>query len=183
MRRPIVVSWGLAAACLAAGWSLGVAADVFRWVDKDGVVHYSDKPPAPDAKPAELPQLQTFKSGTLPQLPDGAPATAAPAQPAAPATVTIVAPAQQETIRDAERHVSVSVNAPVTGGNGLVYYLDGAAQNDSPTQSTAFLLSGVERGEHTIAVALVGPDGHEIARSASTTIYMKPPTVGMTKKH
>jgi hypothetical protein len=186
MRKPtlwnLVLAGVLAGTGLAAGRSGAVAADdVFRWVDDKGVVHFSDKPPAPDAKPVQLPQLQTFKSGTPPPLPPSTSTGAAPVA-AAGSEVSIVAPAQEETIRDAEGHVSVSVNAQLPPGCGLVYYLDGAAQNAAATPSTAFLLNGVERGEHQIAVAMVAVDGHELARSGSVTIFMKPPDVGMSAK-
>ena len=72
--------------------------------------------------------------------------------------------------------MSVNVSGEVQSGQGLVYYLDGTAQNTAPTPSTAYLLTGVERGEHSIAVALVGADGQEVARSAAVTIHMKPPS-------
>src|SRR5690348_5041024 len=35
------------------------AVDLYRWVDKDGKVHYSDAPPPPNAKDAELRKLGT----------------------------------------------------------------------------------------------------------------------------
>jgi S-formylglutathione hydrolase FrmB len=176
MRKSIVVKMMLAALAAAAP-GLGAASDVYRWTDKDGVVHYSDKPLAPDAKPAELPPLQTFKPSGAPavQTAPGAPSSA----PAADGGVTITAPAAEETIRDSQGTVTVNVTAS-PGNGGLIYYLDGAAQNPSPTPSTAFLLNGVERGAHKLAVALVGPDGSEITRSATINFYVMPPRVGMS---
>jgi len=38
------------------------ADNVYRWVDKDGLVHYTSKPPTKDAKPADLPPL--MREGT-----------------------------------------------------------------------------------------------------------------------
>lgn len=168
MRALLVVS--------LAWLSFAALADVYRWVDKDGVVHYSDKAPTPDAKPAELPQLQTYRPGSPPPL------AAEPAKAAAavPASLSITSPAQEETIRDTDGKFTVTVAAALGNGEGLVYYLDGAAQNSTPTPSQAFLFSGVDRGEHQLAVAQVGADGHEIARSAAVTIFMKQPDVGMS---
>lgn len=34
------------------------AADVYRWTDKDGKVHYSDTPPSPAVKPIDLPMAR-----------------------------------------------------------------------------------------------------------------------------
>lgn len=36
--------------CLLVLCSESVSADVYRWVDKDGKVHYTDKKPAPEAE-------------------------------------------------------------------------------------------------------------------------------------
>ncbi|MDI3260650.1 MAG: DUF4124 domain-containing protein [Sinobacteraceae bacterium] len=150
------------------------AADVYRWVDKDGVVHYSDKPPTPDAQPAQLPPLQTYKAGAPPEFSATAEASATPAP--AP-TVKITAPPQEATIRDAEGRLDVAVAAQLEAGEGIVYYLDGTPVNPQPTPSTTFVYTGIERGEHQVAAALVGADGRVLARSAPVTIYMKPPMV------
>lgn len=40
----------LAAAALAASFVAQAQTNVYRWVDKDGKVHFSDTPPPPDAK-------------------------------------------------------------------------------------------------------------------------------------
>jgi hypothetical protein len=144
------------------------------------VVHYADKPQNPGDQPVQLPKLQTYKSGTAPPGFAGSAdtaATAAPAAaaPAAAAGIAITAPEADETIRDAEGKVEVSVSAQPARGQGLVYYLDGTAQNATPTPSTAYLMTGVERGDHSISVALVGPDGQEVSRSSGVTIHMMPP--------
>ena len=44
----------LVAACILAAFSLVAAAQsAYRWVDKDGSVHYSDQPPPPEIKKLE----------------------------------------------------------------------------------------------------------------------------------
>ena len=161
-----------------AGLSLAAAADdIYRWTDSNGVVHYSDKPQAPTDKPVALPNLQTYTHGGTPPgfapVPQPAPRAAAAADSGT--SVSIVSPAADETIRDAEGKFTVSVNAQVGSGQGLVYYLDGGAVNTEPTPSTAWLYTGVERGDHSLAVAMVDTGGHELGRSAPVTIHMMPP--------
>jgi len=162
----------LSLACLGFAAAAG---DVYRWVDSNGVVHYADKPQNPTDKPASLPQLQTYAPGAAPKgfvsAPDG---SSSPARPAA-AAISISSPAPDETIRDAEGKFTVTVAASPGPGEGLIYYLDGTAQNQQPTPSTALLYSGVERGQHTVSAALIGGNGTELARSAAVTINMKPP--------
>lgn len=177
MRKLTVVSLSCLGLILAAS---ATAADVYRWVDDKGVVHYGDKPQHPGDQPVQLPQLQTYKSGTAPpgfaNPADSSSSAAAKGKPPAAATaIAITAPEADETIRDADGRVQVNVSGQAGHGQGLVYYLDGAAQNAAPTAATSYLLSGVERGDHSISVALVGADGQEVLRSAEVTIHMMPP--------
>jgi hypothetical protein len=159
---------------------------VYRYVDKDGVTHYTDKPPSPDAKPANLPPLQTISPATpLSEVTKGS-GDAATAAPVAPGkfTLRLTSPAPDDTIRTDDGQVSVSATSdpPLGGGYGLLYFLDGTAQNKTPVSSLSYTLQNVERGEHTVAVAAVDAAGKEVTRSAPVTIFMKPPTVDMAPK-
>lgn len=157
--------------------ALAAHADVYRWTDDKGVVHYTDKPPSKDAKPVELPQLQTYKPGAPVEPVAGAAVEpeAKPATPAGPARIT--APLPEETIRDAEGKVSIAVEVDLQPGEGMVYYLDGKAQNPEPTPSTGYLLNGVERGEHQVGAAVVDANGRERVRAKPVTIFVMPPQV------
>ena len=151
---------------------------VYKWVDKDGVVHYSSQPPTKDATPAKLPPLQTYKEGTAPNLDKLAKPGAKGAAPAGGAvTLELVAPSNDETFRGGERlvPVAVMVTPQIGPGQKLVYMLDGAAASP-PTTDTAFVLTEVDRGSHSVSVMLVGASGEEIASSGSVTFHMKPPT-------
>ncbi len=159
-------------ACLSFAAAAG---DVYRWVDSSGVVHYSDKPQAPNDKPAVLPHLQTYAPGAAPSA-FAQDAAAAGTGPAA-AAIAITSPEPDETIRDAEGKFTVTVSANPQHGEGLVFYLDGTAQNAQPTPSTAFLYSAVERGDHSVSAALVAGNGKELARTEAVTIHMKPPSL------
>lgn len=158
-----------------------LAADVYRWVDKDGVIHYGDKAPSPDVKPAQLPKLERLDSSqaAVSEAPAG-PVGDRPASRGAAETSyapKITSPVADDTLRDAERHVTVNVSPNPPAGWLLIYYLDGNAVNASPTPSSAYLLNGVERGEHTVAVAAVSPDGRIGARSPNVRFFMQPPIV------
>lgn len=153
-------------------------AEVYKWVDDKGVVHYTDKPPGQNAKPARLPPLQTYKGGTTPDLnryESRTPATAPAAGGATPA-IEIVSPTQDQTFFSGESSVVVAVDLSLTEGQQLVYFLDGAAKSP-PVSQTSYELKGVERGSHTVSVALIAEDGRELGRSAPVTIHMKPPSL------
>jgi hypothetical protein len=160
-----------AASALAGG-------PVYRYKDKDGVVHYTDKPPTPDAEPASLPPLQTISpSEPLSEVTGGAPAADKAAAPAI--TLKVTAPAADEVFRGDDRLLTVSASSdrPLPDGVGLLYLLDGAAQNNTPVKGMSFTMQNVERGEHSVSVTAVDPSGKELGRSAPVTVHMMPPTI------
>jgi len=54
--------------CSALAWTAG-AAEMYRWVDKDGKVHYTDSPPPPTARRVEEKRLGGNSSVTGGDLP------------------------------------------------------------------------------------------------------------------
>ncbi|MDE2148792.1 MAG: DUF4124 domain-containing protein [Gammaproteobacteria bacterium] len=162
---------------LAAGAGAG-ADQIYRWVDANGVVHYSDKPATQNAKPATLPPLQTFHGGVTedPFANTSAPASAASTAGKVPAPV-ITQPSDQETNRDGLARIDIAVQVALAPGQGLIYTLDGTPQNKTPTQAMQYQLSGVDRGTHSVGVELTDADGKVIARAKPVTIYMKPPRI------
>lgn len=73
---------------LLCAWLPAVAADVYRWVDREGKVHYSDTPPPGDrsAKPIDLSNAKPPGPGDLYVEPKAAvPAAPAPSAPPAAA--------------------------------------------------------------------------------------------------
>lgn len=148
---------------------------VYRWTDDKGVVHYTDKPPSKDAKPAQLPPLQTVPTYKAPK------AAAAPAKPAGPPpsqfSVAIVSPTPDQTVLDLNGNLKVAVNVMpgLVKGFGLTYYVDGAAQNARPLPETTFQANGVGNGSHTIVVAMVDAAGKEVARSPEIRVNLQHP--------
>ena len=150
---------------------------VYKWVDKDGVVHYSSQPPNDNAQPAKLPPLQTYKGGTNPNL-NKFQAPNKAGNVSVGSTIEIVTPSSDETFRggDAVVPIAVMVTPQLAEGQKLVYLLDGAPASP-PTTNTSYALRGVDRGMHTVSVTMVDAAGETLATSASVTIHMKPPTV------
>ncbi|MGQ0586681.1 MAG: DUF4124 domain-containing protein [Gammaproteobacteria bacterium] len=156
---------------------------VYKWVDKDGVVHYSNQPPAEGAKPAKLPPLQTYKGGTNPNLSRfDKPGAKGGAAAGGAVNIEIVTPSNDETFHGGERvvPVAVMVTPQIGAGQKLIYLLDGRPASP-PTTDTSFALTGVDRGTHSVSVTLVGEAGDEIAASGSVTFHMRPPTVDQAK--
>ena len=169
----------LATSLLSLG--LPATAEVYRWTDANGVVHYGDKAPDSKVKPAQLPQLQV-----IPGTPTTKPATANAPNPAAESIVapaadkprlSISAPQPEQVIRDTSRQLSVRVEilSPLPEGAGLVYYLDGVAQNAKPTQERGQLIGNVDRGSHLIDVGVVDRSGKLLVRTPPVIVHVMPP--------
>lgn len=147
------------------------ATEVYRSVDPNGVVHYTDQPPTPDAKPLALPPVQVIS-----------PQAIGPGKPRVPVPgprfrLSIESPQPDETLRGDDRRIPVSVrlDAPLPAGYGLHFLLDGRAQNVAPTRALHFVLENAERGEHLVSVAAVDEQGREVQRTPPVIVHMKPP--------
>jgi hypothetical protein len=151
------------------------AAQAYRWVDKDGVVHFSDKPaegaekiplnPAP--KPGSVPQAY------LPSAPQGV-------QNAATryASCALTRPSPDQTFQHAEAiSVVVEPQPALQRGDRVLVTLNGAPIRDWPDSATTFRLPPQPRGAYTLAASLNGPDGAVKCTSATVSFTVFQPTV------
>jgi hypothetical protein len=174
---PLVVLGLLFATPLAAG-------EVYRTVGPDGEVTYTDEPPSKSAKPVKLPPIQVVSpySRTVPAAPSAS--SGSDLAGGAPLSAKIISPAADETFRNADGTLSVSVQLPqpLPEGYGLKYLLDGIPQNGTATRNLNFTLEGVERGEHLISVVTVDARGTEVGRATPVVVHVKPPTVANAER-
>lgn len=164
--------------------SLPLAAQVYKYTDEKGVIHYTDKPPSKNAKPANLPQLHTYEALPPATTATGDSTSPAPAdQPKAGRyELKISSPAPDTTFQDSTSEVTVSVNVlpSMPDNHSLVYLVDGSPRTDK-TGDTSTLVTGLERGEHSLQVALYNERGVEVARSPVVKVFMHQPTVQKKK--
>lgn len=166
----------LFAAPLAAG-------EVYRTIGPDGEVTFTDEPPNKSAKPVKLPPIQVVSPFSPPAAATPGPSRAGP-DDGAPLNAKILSPVPDETFRNADGTLAVSVQLPqpLPEGHGLLYLLDGSPQNEQPTRNLNFTFEGVERGEHLISVITVDARGTEVGRAAPVIVHMKPPTVANAER-
>jgi hypothetical protein len=159
-------------------------AEVYRWVDDKGVVHYGDRAPDAKTQPAVLPELQVIPAGPKPAppaAPAGADGAATPsAVPAEPPKlkISITTPTPEQVFHDTSREIPVRVELgfPLPEGAGLVYYLDGRAQNAKATREFSATLHEVDRGSHLIDVAIVDASGRQLMRTPPLIVHVQPPS-------
>ncbi|HDP88782.1 MAG TPA: DUF4124 domain-containing protein, partial [Thioalkalivibrio sp.] len=147
-------------------------AEVYRWVDEEGNVQFSDKPP-PGDQPREVidlpsaPVTQTYKPSPTPPASDEErqPTEA----PVAYRWFTIASPADDEPVRENAGNVTVSVDITpaLQPGHRLRLYLDGILLDNGGTRTTVNL-TNVSRGTHQIRAEIVDTDGKVLRRTSST---------------
>lgn len=160
-------------ACLALG--AAATAQVYRVVDENGKVTYTDRPPSEGAEPVEIRVPNTSPpppSSAFPK-PDPAPA----AEPEASYLVSITAPSNETIIPRGPGNfsVSASVSPRLQQGHKLQLLLDGAPRQE-PKTSGLWDLTNVFRGEHQLTVAVVNAKGEQLSTSEPVTVYVFRPS-------
>lgn len=157
--------------CAALTAMPAVAATTYKWVDNNGVVHYSDQPHA-GAKAVNLPGLSSFAAKPVPT--SAAPDNAQPGNAGIYQKVAIASPRADATIHanDGKVPVSVTLVPPLRRSDQLVYQVDGQAIGQ-PTTATSMTLTHVARGAHTVAVAVKSAQGDIVATSPAVSFYVR----------
>jgi len=169
--RSIFVLLGLLA-------TAAVSADVWRWVDDDGVVHFSDTP----REGAELVDVsassrstgaRVYQSTTPSNTDDPATATE---QAFKYESLSISSPGAEETLWNIEGTLSVSLSLSPglqTGHQVRVYF------NGEPrmVNSTSFTIDEVYRGVHNLQAEVLDATGRLMIRSTSNRFYVQQNTV------
>jgi len=170
---------------LALACTVAVAATVYKWVDEQGVVHYSDQPHE-NAQKVELKAPQTYSS----------PKTSAPAPRPAPARksapvyqgCSISEPASEQAYLNTDTVTAgVSVLPAVRPGDTVVVTLDGSPVPGVPANGGQFSITPVDRGTHSIQMVVKDTDGTTVCSSAPVTFYVRQPSLqsptNPAKKH
>lgn len=156
---------------LALAPALAAATTVYRWVDAQGVVHYSDQP-HPGAKKVETGSLTILNFKTPPPTSGMSAATSPPSSETGSAPsyqVKILAPSPGTTLWPVNYkiHVQVKVTPSLRAPSLLQYQYDGE-DFGKPTARTEFEMHKVYRGTHTLTVTVVGPHGQSEGQGSST---------------
>jgi hypothetical protein len=157
--------------------SLALATTVYKWVDEDGVVHYSDQP-HPNAEKVQLKNPQTYAPGASPAA-SGPPVPPVPAQtPTVYKGCAITAPSNQADYANVDSlTVAVQTQPALHAGDQIYVLLDGQALNSGAPTGAQFTLSPVDRGEHTLQAVVKGSDGTVVCQTASVTYNVHQPSV------
>jgi len=163
--------------------------EIYKVVDKDGNVTFTDQRPNSNAKPVDLPPLSVVETD-----PVAAPATAAtdPAaqEPQAPtlrqlrkqfSDFRINSPQPEETFWGTANMVMVSWGSsePVPQEMKVVLYVDGEPKDVLPSGSTTIQF---DRGEHSVYAELLDDRRRKIITTETVTFFVKQHSVGQNAR-
>jgi hypothetical protein len=158
---------------LVAGAPAG-AAEVFRWVDDDGVVHFSDRAHEGaeeiDVKPAQgftpPPVQRRVKKDDADADADGA---------VSYESLTISRPSKDETIWSAlgEIQVVVDLSPELNPDHSVQLFLDGKVVGSSVGGNLTFNLSDVDRGTHALRAEVRDDSGKSLIASSPVTFTVQ----------
>jgi hypothetical protein len=147
------------------------AATVYKWVDDNGVVHFSDQP-NPKAQKLEIAGAQTYGAPAASGAPPPAVAAAAPVT--APPVCVIDTPSTGQVFLDTSSitgHVTLAHAGPE--GSQTTLRLDGADISALLGAGGSFALNDVDRGEHTLTLQVTSDHGDVTCQGAAVTFSIR----------
>lgn len=146
----------------------GPTTTTYRWVDSQGVVHYSDTA-QPGAQVIHVPGAQTYHSPPArPTDPVDSPLTRA--MQSAPRSCEISQPVAEASFF-APDSVAVSVSPALQQGDQLAVTLDGTPLGGGGS----FQIQAPDRGAHTVS-AMVRDAGGKLVCQSQVTFYVQRPS-------
>lgn len=158
-------------ACL--GLAFCALAEVYRVVDEDGTVQYTDNPPAgdPTVESVDLPTINTQPALKIPRT-----VTKKDAQEehSGYQNVSISVPAQGTTIPPGQESipVQISLTPQLKDGDAIQLMFNGQPYV-AASSSTSYNIGSLIRGEHSIQAQIIDSNGDVVAQSGTTTVYVK----------
>ncbi|NKI35394.1 DUF4124 domain-containing protein [Wenzhouxiangella sp. XN79A] len=170
--NPTAILVALVLSLILAPWaiSVGQAQQIYKTVDENGNVVYTDQKPSDDAEPIPLPELTVVDPVDL-----GNPAVASDDDEPEPRTIemSIVSPLADEVIINTAYRLDVEVefDAELPRGVEIVYRIDGEERLTSRERSVT--IDEVIRGPHTVSAELRTTDGRVLGRTEPVSFFMR----------
>jgi hypothetical protein len=161
---------------MSVACTVAVSATVYKWVDENGVVHFSDQPHE-NAEKVELKAPQTY---TAPKTPTGPSQTAR--QPSKPThayqSCAVSEPANDQVFMNTDTVTAgVTVLPAVRPGDSAVVTLDGQRVPGVPANGGQFTISPVDRGTHSIQMTVQDASGATLCSSPTVTFHVQQPSL------
>jgi hypothetical protein len=156
--------------------TVAAAATVYKWVDEDGVTHFSDQPHE-NAQKVELKAPQTFSAPKTTSTPSRSTPPKQPAQKVYQ-SCSLSEPTNDQVFLNTDTvSAGTSVQPGVRPGDTVIVTMDGAPVPGVPANGGQFTITPVDRGEHTIQMVVKDPTGNTVCSSPSVMFHVRQPSV------
>ena len=152
--------------------------EIYRWVDKNGVVHYSDQPGSPNAELINVIEPNAYEAQASAPGSDSRSDRAGEPEDenASYASLSIVSPTPDQVFFGADAVVNVvaDLQGTLQPDHSVVFFLNG---NRNPTDGLTTDFSGLARGTYFLRASILDGDGRPVITSQQTTFHVRQPSV------
>jgi hypothetical protein len=166
---------------ILAGLAVSLAAasqEIYRWVDKDGIVHYSDQPGSDDAELISVIEPNAYDSADTAIAASTGGDEVEESEPAVSPyeSFSIVSPAPDQVFFGADAVVSVTADLQGTlrPDHTVVFFVNGNRQS---AQGLSTELSGLARGTYFLRASILDQAGKPVITSQQTTFHVRQPSI------
>lgn len=150
----------------------------YRWVDAQGVVHFSDTP-QPGAQQLQIQPAQTYRAPAV--APSAASPTTRPSEPPSRSPYQSCAIVQPETEQSfyapEDIPVSVRLDPPLRGDDQVSVAFDGQPLMPTDGSTLHYRVTAPDRGEHTLTASVHDAAGQLVCSSSALTFYVQRPSL------
>lgn len=150
---------------------------VYKWVDENGVVHYSDQP-HPNAQKLQIEGVQTYSSHGA-SVPTPVQSPQERGEPARSYSGCAIAqPLDQQNLANVQSVlISVATDPAPRPGDSIYITLDGQGLNGGEATGASFNVTPIERGAHTVQAQVRDESGLVLCQTPSITFYVSQPSL------
>ncbi|WGO98071.1 DUF4124 domain-containing protein [Saccharophagus degradans] len=159
-----IIKWLIALCCCTL--SSALVADIYKHVDENGKVTYTDSK-VDNSEKVDLPPINTQSPQKI-----MAPKPK-PNHGPVPIKLSLVSPTHEQQVGPAFKTLTMSLssNRDLTGDELFQFFMNGLPVT-LPTRDTTVTVGPLKRGKNTASVKVVMPSGKVVASSASVTFYV-----------
>jgi hypothetical protein len=156
--------------------AVALSATVYKWVDENGVTHYSDQPHE-KAEKVQVAAPQTYKAPPVPVR-----ATASEGSQSqqlnAYQSCEITSPTNNEVFPNAfSVNAAVQVSPTPHDGDQLLLLLDGNPVPNFPSTGGSLTIAQIDRGSHNMQAVVQDPKGRTLCQSSNVSFTVLQPSV------
>ncbi len=172
--RSILILAGLAVSLAAA------SQDIYRWVDKDGVVHFSDQPGSASAvliKTVEPNTMDPAESSAAAAVSTGSGDDEPPADEVAPyGSLSIISPTPDQVFFGGDEVVTAvaELDGTLLPDHSMVFFLNGN-RHEATELSTEF--ANLARGSYFLRASVLDQAGRPVISSQQTSFHVRQPSI------